>query len=786
MGRPLQKLGRFFRELKRRHVYRVGAAYLVTAFVVLQLADLAAGAFGLPSWFEPMIWVFCGLGLPIALVVAWGFELTPEGVRRTPEDKPDGESRRSDHADSPRPLEGPAVSGSSSAPSHLTVRALLGLGVLVMAFVGGWYLVNGGEGENPESGERTVAVLPFQVSGPETETWREGMVTMVSTGLDGAARLRAIPDQTVLAAWEEAARSDRPGGEGLSLATARKVGAEFAVIGQAAQVGRQLLLSADVYRTRSGDRLGQAEVRGAPDSVASLTDSLTRRILGILLEKGGGGLPAVDLARVTTASRTALRAYLEGERHFRAGDFEAAVGAYRRAIRADSTFALAYARLSNAAGWGGVTGARAPILRAHALSHQLPTRERRLVQAMYDWIQTGDRIAAADTLRRLSEAYPDDPTVWYNLGEVLWHGQIPNGWPEADSAFQRAVELDPGVAAYHHHLVDLAFSLRRDSALVARRISVHPGREDRKRLFRLTLDLVFGSPAARRAALERAQRVPVPNDWALWLMLRHPLDGDTEDRVLRILWNRDDLREEADPEIMRHLTFALVLNSLEHGHIAQAATDAQEVGLHPTLTACYLAGAMAIGVPVPDSVAAAYLEPSNLGPESSLRRLKCAGIYLVENGRGEELSGLESRIRDAPVAGPWPTIGLDRSAESVLELLKGYRAWRAGELEAAADLLSDASPWDWWAGTGAIWRGDLERDLGRLEKAEGWYLAAWWHPVAHERLGRLYQEMGRSEDAVDAYQRFVHAWEDADAPLQRRVEAAQERLEDLTAGEDAR
>ena len=110
------------------------------------------------------------------------------------------------------------------------------------------------------------------------------------------------------------------------------------------------------------------------------------------------------------------------------------------------------------------------------------------------------------------------------------------------------------------------------------------------------------------------------------------------------------------------------------------------------------------------------------------------------------------------------------------------RAGRGG-LDAAADLLSDSSPWDWWAGTGAIWRGDFARDLGRLQEAEGWYLAAWWHPVAHERLGMLYQQMGRPEDAVDAYERFVRGWEDADAPLQRRVEAARERLAALTAGE---
>jgi hypothetical protein len=83
MSDPLSRLRRFLGELKRRKVYRVAAGYLVAAFLVLQMADLAADAFGFPGWFEPMIWVVAGLGFPLALVLAWAFEVTPDGVRLT-------------------------------------------------------------------------------------------------------------------------------------------------------------------------------------------------------------------------------------------------------------------------------------------------------------------------------------------------------------------------------------------------------------------------------------------------------------------------------------------------------------------------------------------------------------------------------------------------------------------------------------------------------------------------------------------------------------------------------
>lgn len=763
MAEPFARLRRFLRELKRRNVYKVAVAYLAVAFVGLQAARLLVPATTLPGWADEFLIYVAVFGFPIALVVAWAFELTPEGVQRT---------AKADDAEEPSGSEVISPEGRRTQ-SRLALKGLVGLGLLGAVATGGWYLMEGA-GENPEIGERTVAVLPFLVSGADEDLDRATM-TLLSTALDGPASLRAIPEQRVLAALEASSEAGSAQDRDPALDAAGRVGAEFAVRGQVAQVEEEVLLfSADVYRTTTGERLGRTEVRGSPDRVTALVDSLSRRVLGVLLREGGGELPAVDLARVTTSDDSALSAFLAGEELFRAGDVADAVTAYQAAIREDSAFALAHTRLSNAAGWGGVEGARDPLLRAYALSDQLPVRERRLTQALYLWVQKADAGAAADTLRLLSESYPDDPAVWYNLGEVLWHGQIPPGWSEAEEAFQRAVELDPGVAPYHHHLVDLAFSWHRDSALAARRIAAHPGREDRKRFFRLSLDLVFGSAEARRDALEQVETLPVPNDWVVWMNLRHPVDGAVEDRVLRTLLGREDVGG------LVHAPYALVLNDLEHGWIDRALSDIEAVDLHPMLASCYLAGSMAVGLPVPDSVAAAFLEPSNLGPDASLRRLKCAGMYLVERGRGDELESLNSRIRQAPHNDRWPSVELERSAESAVELLEGYRAWKAGDLETASRKLSGSAPWDWWAGTGAIWRGDLRRDLGELERAEAWYRVAWWHPVAHQRLGRLYEKMGRPEEAAEAYRRFVAGWEDAGDELHDGVEQARERLQELT------
>jgi TolB-like protein len=72
-----------FSELKRRNVFRVAAAYVVVAWLVLQVGDLAADNLGFPGWFMPMLFVLLGLGFPVAAVLSWAFDLTPEGVQRT-------------------------------------------------------------------------------------------------------------------------------------------------------------------------------------------------------------------------------------------------------------------------------------------------------------------------------------------------------------------------------------------------------------------------------------------------------------------------------------------------------------------------------------------------------------------------------------------------------------------------------------------------------------------------------------------------------------------------------
>ena len=72
-----------FSELKRRNVFRVGIAYIVVAWLIVQVLDVMLPTFGAPDWVQKVLILIVGLGLPISLLFAWAYEMTPQGVMKT-------------------------------------------------------------------------------------------------------------------------------------------------------------------------------------------------------------------------------------------------------------------------------------------------------------------------------------------------------------------------------------------------------------------------------------------------------------------------------------------------------------------------------------------------------------------------------------------------------------------------------------------------------------------------------------------------------------------------------
>lgn len=219
----------------------------------------------------------------------------------------------------------------------------------------------------------------------------------------------------------------------------------------------------------------------------------------------------------------------------------------------------------------------------------------------------------------------------------------------------------------------------------------------------------------------------------------------------------------------------LLWNDLQQGRPGRFLDDVERWDPVDDVVACFTVHAAAAGLPVPDSFARPYLAPERLPVEPSLQRLGCAAHYGLEKGDTVAVDRIVERLRSDGEAGEGsPSAGRD----AVIQEIEGFRAWKEGDLERAVDLLGRSNESGVW-GIGDLWRGDLYRELGEMEKAEAWYRMLETPVVAYERLGRVYEEMGRPGDATAAYRRFVAAWEDADARLQPRVEEARERIREL-------
>ena len=123
----------FFEEVKRRKVYRVAVAYVVVAGGIIQLASAAFPAWELPNWALRLVIVLLLIGFPIALILAWAFDVTPQGIRATPSTPAAPRRRRN-------------------------IIALIAIGVVVSAAAGFFLLPRA----SARKIDKSIAVLPFE------------------------------------------------------------------------------------------------------------------------------------------------------------------------------------------------------------------------------------------------------------------------------------------------------------------------------------------------------------------------------------------------------------------------------------------------------------------------------------------------------------------------------------------------------------------------------------------------------------------------------------------------
>jgi serine/threonine-protein kinase len=330
------------------------------------------------------------------------------------------------------------------------------------------------EGVNPR---HSILVLPFDNlrNDPAVEWMRDGSVNMLGLNLSQWNDLTVVDQERL---HDLLGRHEVQPGEDIGLDMARRLAREAGVwtvvLGDFARSGDSLHLAARVYDVASGARISVARV---DDRTAEDARPLFDQLAADLLDLSGAptDLP-VGLARSTSQSLEAYRAYLAGVGRLNRWDLAGAERDLSRALAIDTTFGLAYYKLALTRGWLVGTEdsvADRAIVRATAHSGNLPEHDRTVINAYRAFIG-GEFVEARDLYQRLLARDTGDADAWYGLGEAWFHDTAgPNKAPaftQAIRAFKRALDLDPDYAlAYDHvqHMLGMAAEAKPGYALVA-------------------------------------------------------------------------------------------------------------------------------------------------------------------------------------------------------------------------------------------------------------------------------------------------------------------------------
>jgi tetratricopeptide (TPR) repeat protein len=667
------------------------------------------------------------------------------------------------------------------------VAPILGLAV--------WYITLKDDGAGPEqapgaTAAPAIAVLPFSVRGEELAVLREGMVDLLSTGLDGAGGLRAIPASTLLVRWREHVPGEEAPELTTALEVARRARAQYALVGSVVAIDSDVRIMVGIYDVNTDERLGQAHVEGSPEDVLPLVDRLAVDVLRVILQRGEEELPEIDLTRLMTTSPKALKAYLEGEVHFRHFDLAAAGEAYRQAVEADSTFALAHYQLSKVY-WWDETGATIPLSRSHIrravqLADRLPARQAVLVRAVFAQLhQTSDPV---ETLRQAVQMYPDDVEIWYLLGEALLHIPAAMASPEEiDQAFERAVELDPRNEQYLWHYLHLAWNIHGDSLLAAWRLKMYE-RVDPADPFvregRLALDLAFGDSVAQGEAMTqlRSEEDTQLARYVAFTFLFQPRFVALE-RVMRLL-----LERRADSQTSRlaeELFYAFRVDAFWHGRLRQALLYLDDPGMSAGYRAETAYNAFRVGLPIPEETLEQALDPALIDSVAPRFAVFYAGAFAADRGRWPDHADaiVEFERRAEKALGDTDSIVARRNLGAV-RALEGYALWQQGQPKAALPMLEDRHALNPWRVV-RPWLGQLYLELGHLRDAERVYRShtyygrggsLWTEPLSQRQLGKIYEQLEEYDKARESYEYFVEYWQDADPELQPMVEEARQAI----------
>ncbi len=422
----------FFTELKRRKVYRVAVAYAIVAWLLIQAASILFPTFEAPPWVMKVFVTAIILGFPVALILAWAFELTPEGIRRA-EELPSRESK--------------TRKAGSKWTGIIVAAAVLAAALLAFQFArtrkpASTELLK--QAAPAASADKSVAVLPFEnlSSDKENAFFAQGIQDEIITTLSKISGLRVI-SRTSTAQYQSAPQNLPE--------IARQLRVSNVLEGSVQKAGDRVLINVQLIQADTDAHLW------AQSYNRQLTDifGVEAEVAKIIAESLQATLSPQEKARVETKPTTNADAYVL---YLRARDyqtrpdnllqdFRSAADLYKQAIKLDPNFALAHARLSAVMStiyhWFEPTDEVKQAARREAdesLRVQPDLGEAHVALGLYFYYEEGNYQEALSELNLAAKTLPNDGDVGLYIAAVQ---RRQGHFTEAIAAYQKAEAIDP-------------------------------------------------------------------------------------------------------------------------------------------------------------------------------------------------------------------------------------------------------------------------------------------------------------------------------------------------------
>lgn len=509
----------FWSELRRRNVVKVGAAYAVLAWLLIQVAVSVFPVLGLPGWTATFVTVVLMLGFPVALLLAWAYELTPGGVKRTDEVPADDSARH----------------GSGRKLNYI-VTALLALAVVYLVVDN--YVFDGDERDASGSAITSIAVLPFGNLSPDPNDayFAAGLHEEILNRLARLSNLRVLSKSSVLRYTED----QRPSVPEIG----RELNVDAIVEGSVRYAGDRILVTAQLIDAKTDSHIWSETYPGDLSNIddifriqADIAVNIANRF-----EVDLSPPERAALADVPTDSPEAYALYLRALSVQGTNGNRTAIGYVERAVAIDPEFALARAYMVF---W------RSDLFVNTAQSAAVAEPER---------------LELARQIREdAARALDGDPSLGLAHMAIaqthMWNWR----WREAKGAFDRALEAGSGTA-FARQLVLGRYSLlvswmgEHDAAIAAAReaIELDPNSGP---YFNLGNAYGYaGDPeaavAAMRAGLARTPDFPLFHSW-LGFLLR--ANGDPEGALEELRLTEQIMGEDIPAVFLPELAYAYSL-----------------------------------------------------------------------------------------------------------------------------------------------------------------------------------------------------------------------------------